>query len=388
MTRTIDRGANPFAPIAKQRNQALTTPINGVYERLDDRVATMMSDPTQAELVNNAIASLRERLDGETYRQEHFGYLALVEAGDIDINIDIQRDLLAGHISKDIITLFDPRILQPVNVTYIKETGRYSAWDGQQSSATLKLLLLAGLVDPSVKIQCKVVDDDLVVPGSDLVGEAYGCSGFRLLNTSREAIDPFWMHRSRVSGVRNYGSTLKEDKQAEEIQQIYEKNHMFPAKSADAQGQKAKPGMVTYISGCNTIAGHDTEWDNFNITKHDLDRTLRWHDTYFSNEKGVDGGIILAFGRLYAEAREQGIEIIQDTEDDLYRLFQCKYGTPAGFHRDCKDRLKAFQIKNKLKTSWSDSCLTPILVMDYLRWAESENHSLPEVNHMTTYAGI
>ena len=388
MTRTIDRGANPFAPIAKQRNQALTTPINGVYERLDDRVATMMSDPTQAELVNNAIASLRERLNGETYKQEHFGYLALVEAGNIDINIDIQRDLLAGHISKDIITLFDPRILQPVNVTYIKETGRYSAWDGQQSSATVKLLLLAGLIDPSVKIQCKVVDDDLVVPGSDLVGEAYGCSGFRLLNTSREAIDPFWMHRSRVSGVRNYGSTLKEDKQAEEIQQIYEKNHMFPAKSADAQGQKAKPGMVTYISGCNTIAGHDTEWDNFNITKHDLDRTLRWHDTYFSNEKGVNGGIILAFGRLYAEAREQGIEITQAAEDDLFRLFQCKYGTPAGFHRDCKDRLEAFQIKNKLKKSWSDSCLTPILVMDYLRWSESENHSLPEVNHMTTYAGI
>ena len=388
MTRTIDRGANPFAPIAKQRNQALTTPVNGVYERLDDRVATMMSDPTQAELVNNAIASLRERLNGETYQQEHFGYLALVEAGNIDINIDIQRDLLAGHISKDIITLFDPRILQPVNVTYIKETGRYSAWDGQQSSATLWLLIQAGLVDPSVKIQCKVVDDDLVVPGSDLVGEAYGCSGFRLLNTSREAIDPFWMHRSRVSGVRNYGSTLKEDKQAEEIQQIFERNHMFPAKASDAQGHKAKPGMVTYISGCNSIAGHDTEWDNFNITKHDLDRALRWHDTYFSNEKGVDGGFILTFGRLYAEAREQEIEITQDTEDDLFRLFQCKYGTPAGFHRDCKERLKTFQIKNKLKTSWSDSCLTPILVMDYLRWAESENHPLPEVNHMTTYAGI
>lgn len=388
MTRTIDRGANPFAPIAKQRNQALTTPVNGVYERLDDRVATMMSDPGQAELVNAAIASLRERLDGQTYTQEHFGYLALVAAGDIDINIDIQRDLLAGHISKDIITLFDPRILQPVNVTYIRETGRYSAWDGQQSSATLWLLLQAGIVDPSVKIQCKVVDDDLVVPGSDLVGEAYGCSGFRLLNTSREAIDPFWMHRSRVSGVRNYGSNLKEDLQAEEIQQIFERNHMFPAKASDAQGQKAKPGMVTYISGCNSIAGHDTEWDNFNITKQDLDRALRWHDTYFSNEKGVDGGFILAFGRLYAEAREQDIDITQDTEDDLYRLFQCRYGTPAGFHRDCKDRLKAFQIKNKLKTSWSDSCLTPILVMDYLRWPESENHNLPEVNHMTTYAGI
>jgi len=388
MTRTIDRGANPFAPIAKQRNQALATPRKGVYEKLEDRVVTMMSDDVQSNVINQAIAELRERLGGKTYKQEHFGYLAEIDAGLIDINIDIQRDLLGKHIGEDIIVKFDPRILQPINVTFIRETGRYSAWDGQQSSATLKLLLLAGLVDPDVKIQCKVVEDDLVVPGSNLVGEAYGNLGFRLLNTSREPIDPFWMHRSRVSGVRNYGSTLDEDLQAEEIQQIFESNHMFPAKASDAQGQKAKPGMVTYISGCNSIAGHDTEWDTFNITKNDLNRALHWHDTYFSNEKGVDGGFILAFGRLYAEARETDIEITQDTEDDLFRLFQSKYGTPAGFHRDCKDRLKAFQIKNKLKTSWSDSCLTPILVMDYLRWDDSENHPLPEVNHMTTYAGI
>jgi hypothetical protein len=347
-----------------------------------------MSDDVQSNVINQAIAELRERLGGKTYKQEHFGYLAEIDAGLIDINIDIQRDLLGKHIGEDIIVKFDPRILQPINVTFIRETGRYSAWDGQQSSATLKLLLLAGLVDPDVKIQCKVVEDDLVVPGSNLVGEAYGNLGFRLLNTSREPIDPFWMHRSRVSGVRNYGSTLDEDLQAEEIQQIFESNHMFPAKASDAQGQKAKPGMVTYISGCNNIAGHDTEWDTFNITKNDLNRALHWHDTYFSNEKGVDGGFILAFGRLYAEARETDIEITQDTEDDLFRLFQSKYGTPAGFHRDCKDRLKAFQIKNKLKTSWSDSCLTPILVMDYLRWDDSENHPLPEVNHMTTYAGI
>jgi hypothetical protein len=388
MTRIIDRGANPFAPIAKQRNQALATPRTGAYEKLEDRVDTMMSDDVQANIITKAIDELRARLGGKIYKQEHFGYLAEIDAGLIDINIDIQRDLLGKHIGEDIVVKFDPRILQPINVTFIKETGRYSAWDGQQSSATLKLLLLAGLVDPNVKIQCKVVDDDLVVPGSDLVGEAYGNLGFRLLNTSREPIDPFWMHRSRVSGVRNYGSTLDEDLQAEEIQQIFENNHMFPAKASDAQGQKARPGMVTHISGCNNVAGHDTEWDTFNVTKGDLNHALRWHDTYFSNEKGVDGGFILAFGRLYAEAREQEIEITQDTENDLFRLFQSKYGNPSGFHRDCKDRLRAFQIKNKLKTSWSDSCLTPILVMDYLRWPDSENHPLPEVNHMTTYAGI
>ena len=262
--------------------------------------------------IDEAVSCLRERLGGQVYQQNHFGRLQLVPLNLLDINIDIQRDLMPKHIADDIILNFDPRIMQPVNVTYIKSTGRYSAWDGQQSSASLKILLAAGLIDPSVEIQCKVVDDDLEVPGSDLVGEAYGNLGFRLLNTSREPIDAFWMHRSRVSGVRNYGSNLKEDRQAEEIQQIFEANHMFPAKASDAQGQKAKPGMVTYISGCNNIAGHDTEWDTFNITKQDLARALHWHDTYFASEKGVDGGFILAFGRLYAEARENDIEITQE----------------------------------------------------------------------------
>jgi hypothetical protein len=91
MTRTIDRGANPFAPIAKQRNQALATPRKGVYEKLEDRVVTMMSDDVQSNVINQAIAELRERLGGKTYKQEHFGYLAEIDAGLIDINIDIHN---------------------------------------------------------------------------------------------------------------------------------------------------------------------------------------------------------------------------------------------------------------------------------------------------------
>jgi hypothetical protein len=146
--------------------------------------------------------------------------------------------------------------------------------------------------------------------------------------------------------------------------------------------------MVTYISGCNNIAGHGTTEDKFDVTKGDLDRALRFHDMYFSHEKGVDGGFILAFGRLYAEAREQDIDITSETENDLHAMILAKYGNPSGFHKDCKQRLGDFQERNRLKKSWSDSCLTPVLVTDYLTWENSKNYALPEVNHMTTYAGI
>jgi len=218
--RTVNRGANPFAPIVKQRNQALT-PRNGVYEKLEDRVASTVSQYVGGHVINQAVDLLKQRLNGEKFTQEHFGRLELVPMNLIDINVDIQRDLEGAHIAKNIILRFDPRIVQPVNVTYIKETGRYSCWDGQQSSASMKIIYDAGLIDGDFRVQCKVFDNDLSVPGSALKGEAVGNYGFRTLNGSgREPIDAYFMHRSRVNGVRNYDSDFWEDLQSEEIQTI------------------------------------------------------------------------------------------------------------------------------------------------------------------------
>jgi hypothetical protein len=227
-----------------------------------------------------------------------------------------------------------------------------------------------------------------MVPGSELVGEAVGNLGFRLLGGSgRKPIDPFFVHRSRVNGVRLYNSKLTEDIQSHKIQSVLENNHMYPAPSSEAKGQQAQPGMVTYISGVNNIAGHGAEKDEtFEVGIKDLDWALRWHDTYFSNEKGVDGGFILAFGRLSAEARDQNIELTHELEEDLNRHILATYGSPRSFHNDCKVRLKMFQEENNLKTAWSDSCLTPILVIDYINGGGK--CEIPEVKGMKTYGGI
>lgn len=390
-TRFITRGANPFAPIAKLKNQNLTA--GSPYERLADRVKPLHKNKS----IKDAVALLRQRLGDQCYRPDHFGRLELVDYDLIDINVDIQRLLEEEHIAWNIIANFDPRVIQPVNCTYIKATGRYSAWDGQQSSAALALLRHFGLLSPDVKIQCKVFDDDLVVPGSSIVGEAVGNFGFRTLNgKGRQPVDAYWNHRSRVNGVRRYGSELQEDQQSHEIQLILEQNHMFPAPAIDARGRRAQPGMITYITGLNQIAGHDTDWDLFNVTKQDLDWALRWHDTYFPNEKGVDGGFILCFGRLHAESRgrpatkkEAGVSAVPITdklEKDLAAMIRSRYLTPHGFHEACKTRLKKWQRANNLKESWSDSCLAPFLVMDYLDWGGKE--AIPEVQGMKLYAGI
>ena len=382
-TRKIKRGPNPFAPIAKLKNKQLSS-VHNKYERLPDRAQPLLD----SDAVDKAIATLKAQLGGEVYKQEHFGRLVEVDESLIDINVDIQRFLEELHIADNIISRFDPRIMQPLNVIFIKETGRYSSWEGQQSGTAFYLMKHFGLIAPGTKIQCKVVDDDLVIPGSDLVGEAVGNLGFRLLGGSgRKPIDAFFVHRSRVNGVRLYSSKLNEDIQSHEIQTVLENNHMYPAPATEAQGQKAQPGMVTYISGINNIAGHGVEdEDKFELGKEDLNWALRWHDTYFSNEKGVDGGFILAFGRFAAEAREQGIALTAELEADFNRHIVATYGSPKSFHADCKTRLKAFQEENNLKASWSDSCLTPILVIDYINGGGK--CEVPEVKGMKTYGGI
>ena len=381
--RKIKRGPNPFAPIAKLKNNQLSS-VHNKYEQLPDRAKPLLN----SDIVSKAIDILKTQLGGEVYTQAHFGRLEQVDESLIDINVDIQRFLEEPHIADNIIARFDPRIMQPLNVIYIKETGRYSSWEGQQSGTAFYLMKYFGLIAPGTKIQCKVVDDDLVVPGSDLLGEAVGNLGFRLLGGSgRKPIDAFFVHRSRVNGVRLYNSKLTEDTQSHEIQVVLEKNHMYPAPATEAKGQQAQPGMVTYISGINNIAGHGSEKDEiFEVVIKDLNWALRWHDTYFPNEKGVDGGFILAFGRLAAEAREQDIKLTTELEEDLDRHIRAAYGSPKSFHADCKTRLKAFQEDNNLKASWSDSCLTPILIIDYInRGGKCE---VPEVKGMKTYGGI
>lgn len=369
-----------------QQNVGLTPSAQGnIYEPLTKRGFRAHSNAH----VQAALAALGRRLVGKKYLQHHFGQLTMVPISLLDINIEIQRDEDAEH-QACIIEKFDPRIYMPVMCTRLKN-GRYSAWEGQQTSCVLFHLHQAGLIDGDFLVQVKYYDEDLEVPGSDLKGEAVGNYAFRQINGGgRKGIDAYHLHRSRVNGVRLYGSKFDEDVQSEMIQCVLEKHNMFPAKAADARGQMATPGMVTYIHGLNTIAGHGTSMENFTKQLADLDWALAWHNRYYPAEKGVDGGFILAFGRLAFHARTAKKPVTLDAavEADLYKLFQNHYGSPKGFHKDCKQRLETFQDDNDLVRSWSDSCLTPMLVMDYYNPNKHAGKlTLPVVPDMKKYVG-
>jgi hypothetical protein len=386
-SRTVQRGANPFAPMIIQQNVNLT-PANAsnIYEPVTTRGARAHTNSH----VQQALTNLRIRLGGEKYTHKHFGELLWVKISDLDINIEIQRDEDAEH-QANILEKFDPRIAMPVMATKLKN-GRYSVWEGQQTSCLYYHLYTAGLIDGDFLVQVKAFDEDMTVPGTRLQGEAVANYGFRQINGGgRKGIDAYHLHRSRVQGVRLYGSDFAEDVQSEMIQCVLEKNHMFPAKASDARGQQATPGMVTYIHGLNAIAGHGTEMKLFKKSIADLDWALAWHDKYFPAEKGVDGGFILAFGRLANAARTAKTPVTLDAAvgADLYRQFQSLYGSPKAFHKDCKQRLEAWQDANDAPGGWTDNCLAPMLVMDYYdpnKFGGKLN--LPQVPDMKKYAGF
>ena len=375
---------NPFS-VAKIQNLMERNQDKDLYEDLETRTSPTKTPPTQ-KLITDAINSLRARCNG-TYTTKDFGGVEFVAFELLDINVDNQRDVDWDHVAH-IIESFDPRAVQVVNSIKLPN-GRYSIPEGQHTAVALYLLWKAGMIEKDFTVACKVVDALAVVPGNNTKGEAFGNWLFRIINyKGRKAVEPYFMHKSRVSGVRNYSSNLVEDLHAEKIQSVVENNNMYCRPAIEARGSGAKPGMVTHIAGLNTIAG--LENDDFDESIKDLEFALSLHDRHFPNEKGVDGGWILTMGRYHAHARKDKITVTREWQDALMKFFKEKYASPTKFHKDCKRRLDQFNKTNNIPGGWNNSCLVSVLILDFYTWCEENNENFPPLGGNTTsrFAGI
>ena len=364
--------------LERQRNKDL-------YEDLETRINPTKTPPVN-KVIKDALNALRNRVNG-TYTTKDFGGIEFVAFEVLNINIDNQRDVDWDHVAH-IIETFDPRAVQVVNTIKLPD-GRYSIPEGQHTAVALYILYQAGMIEKEFKVACKVVDALTVVPGTDTKGEAFGNFLFRLINyKGRKAVEPYFMHKSRVSGVRNYESKLTEDVHAEAIQQIVEKNNMYTRPAVEARGQGAKPGMVTYISGLNKIS--EMESDNFDVAINDLEFALSLHNQYFANEKGVDGGFILALGRYAKLARKNKTTVTREWQDALMQFFKTTYASPSKFHKQAKNRLEKFNRSHDLPGGWSDNCLLSILILDFYAYCDANNLNFPILpdQHINKYNGI
>ena len=364
---------NPFA--VKIAKSALTTNAKDVYEDLEQRTQVAFNpNRKERKLIKKALAGLKKRTKNETFTKDHFGYIEMIRVRDIVINIDNQRDVDWDHVAF-ILENFDPRIVQVVNTVKLTD-GRYSVPEGQHTVVALYILMQEGLIPEDTLIMCKVVPADLMVPGSPVKGEGFGNLLFRIINyKGRKTPDPYFMLRSRANGVRLYESELQEDVHAEKIMTVVEDNQMYCRPAIEARGQGARPGMITYIIGLNSISEFDS--DQFDLAIEDLNWALGCHDEMFWREKGVDGGFILAFGRYAKLARKTGVTISASHRAELLDFLQQTYGSPSKFHKECKRRLTQFQKKYDLKQSWQDASLLSILITDFDKWCTEKGESYP-----------
>lgn len=371
-----NRKVNPFG--VKLARQELSLRKEEQYEDLETRTEKAFDTNTEEfGDIDKAIKILKSRLKGKTFDNKDFGYVKDIELKDLVINVMNQRWVDWKHVAY-IIAMFDPRVVQVVNCIKLPD-GRYSVPEGQHTAIGLYILWKFGIIPADFKVVCKVVDHELIVPGSPLKGEGFGNLLFRIINhKGRKAVDPYFLHRSRVNGVEMYKSELREDVHAKVINDSLTDNNMFARPAVEARGQGATPGMVTYLAGLYGIAEHDSE--EFDEAINDLDWALGCHDEMFDREKGVDGGFILALGRYAKLARKTDVNISQSHRKDLLNFFVEKYRSPKAYHKECKKRLKDFQRRNILNEQWSDKCLLSILIMDFDKWCNKHGLSYPMLN--------
>jgi hypothetical protein len=377
---------NPFGiSTSKLENELDKYLAKEHYEDLEAR--TTIASPPVKQKIDDAINSLRTRLKNCVLVKDNFGNLEWIPFNLLDVNIDNQRDVDWDHLVH-IITTFDPRAVQVINVIKLP-SGRYSIPEGQHTAVCLYILWKAGIIEEDFLVQCKVVDALAVVPGSDIKGEAFGNYLFRVINhKGRKAVEAYFMHKSRVSGVRNYGSELLEDVHAEHIQTIVEDNNMYTRPAAEGSKKRAKPGVITHMASLYGIA--EAETAHFDVSINDLDFALSLHDRYFANEKGVHGGFILALGRYAKLARKNKLTISREWQDTLMKFFKETYASPSKFDNNAKKRLKNFNTKHDLPGGWNDSCLLSILILDFYKWCDANNMNYPALpdKNINKYQGI
>jgi hypothetical protein len=375
---------NKFNPFSVQPRVQLNSKNNqqfinsNVYESLQARVSPIVTNPERNKQLQSALTELQQRIGNETiFSNDDFGRLELIDLSEIDINIDNQRELLEKHVYK-IIREFDPRIMQIVNVIRLN-TGRYSVPEGQHSAVVLKLLYDHGFLQANFKVQCKVIDEDAKVPGSDLCGEAYGNLMFRRINGGgRAEVTKYEMHKSRVSGVRNYNSTLPEDIKSDEIQTVVEQNNM----TIEAYNKRQAIGVIAHISAVHDITGFKIEQvskEGYDMTDglDDLNFVLELHNQHFPTEKGVHAGFILGVGRYGRLARQKGHVVTVAWKDAFMTFFKEKYASPLKYNQQCQKRVKQFQERHTLSVQWNDKALRAILILDFAEWCQDKKLNFP-----------
>jgi len=372
--RTIKTKRNAFRYNADIENQSILQEptyydVAGNIDRCDIR---------DSDLIQEAVDKLKVKLNGETFKQEHFGRLDFIPLKDFVINDQIQRELVEKQNAK-VIADFDPRAVETVQCFQHEggpNDGKYNTYEGSQRLAILLRLYWEGIIEEDFKVLTQWFPESLIVPGSDLVGEAAANRLFTICNTGKEPISTFFMYRNRVANVVHYGSKDVIDNRYNKVQEVFEANYLWPSNKKSGQ---RKPGEITHLASMLDTAKVDEKHsdDAFEKGLLNLDWVCKMTHEHFPTDE-VDGSFTLALGRFADACANSKVTITEQLEQDIVSLVKEKFGSPKAFYTGTRDKLYAFQTHNNLHKSWKDACLLPRLVLE-LKYVQLTEENLPKV---------
>jgi len=353
---------------------------------------SMIKEVMKEREVIEAVTTLRQRVKGK-WQAHHFGRLELIPMGKVYFDIDVQRLVQLAHVCKTIIPKFDPRLIQPINVVYYPDQDIYKCWDGLQSSTSMYFLIMYGFVAidnwEDWKIQAKVIDIDLEVPWGIVENnnEAFGNKAFLLGNQGRKEIDPYYILRNEMNGVRRFNSPMIEDIHSEIIWSCFEDHGMLPGPSDCAKDQ----GTVSHISGIKKNTNHGKE--NFCIWG--LDKALTQFQNATQDDDGINASFYMAVHQLFNLLKEQGIEIGSTSNKFNAKRFSefiketyGKKNASHTFRERAVARLQRGRDPKAGKVSWTDLCGIPYLVSDYIKYCDKHGlvtGKLPEISNWSDF---
>ena len=378
--RTIKTKRNAFRYNADIENQSLLQEptyydVAGNIDRCDIK---------NSEVIKEAVDELKIKLNGQSFNQEHFGILEYVPLKLFVFNNQIQRDLLEKQNGK-VIRGFDPRAVETVQC-FLHEggpnDGKFNCYEGSQRIAVLMRLVWEGIIDEDFMVPTQYFKESLIVPGSNLVGEAAANRLFTICNTGKEPISTFFMYRNRVANVRHYDSEDLIDVRHHRVQEVLEKHSLWPS---NKRSGARKPGEVTHLASILETAKVDegNSNDAFEKGLANLDWTCKMTHEHFPTDE-VDGSFTLALGRFADACEKSKVTITEELEKDIVNLVKEKFGSPKGFYLGTKKKLHAFQIENDLPKAWKDTCLLPRLVLE-LKYVQGTEEKLPKVSSTVEY---
>lgn len=254
--------------------------------------------------------------------------------GDLDIAVDVQRDLIVDHVA-EIVANFDPRFPLP-GYCGLTSFGKWLLIDAQHIITALYILCERGEIIQNGKVITNPADYEVDIIYIETDDISFLLRYFSVMNGLS-----FKKPQSQFDGVRiatlldrAYDAATEDEKKISKLVEISEKHNTLPVAS-ESDASKL-PGAISHIVSMRKFKDNPLNYD----------WAMKIHDQYWHHlpVEGIENDcyreIADNFGKIYCIHTSPEIEKLMA---DIAGIIQDEFGGWAAYNSAATDALKAWQ---------------------------------------------